>query len=372
MNTLEKIKILGEAGKYDICASSSSKRASANNGIGNPSSPGICNSFTSDGRCITLFKVLYSNSCTHDCKYCQNSNNCGKQKAIFESDELAKTFMNLYVKNYVEGFFLSSGIIKDADYTMDLMLECVKLLRNKYLYNGYIHLKIIPGASRDKIKQASELADRLSLNLEVPDKSSMSEISNVKDYKLDIIKRFRYMKKLQLPSGTTTQFVVGSAYDTDYKIMKKVNWMYSNMNLKRAYFSAFIPIKNTAFENKIREKLDREHRLYQTDFLMRKYNIGFSEIKKVFEDEMMPHEDPKILLANKILKEPIRVESANYESLLKVPGIGPVSAKRIIDYRKNAKIKNLDSLKSLGVIVKRAKNYIELNNSFQAKIGEYC
>ncbi|MFA5333088.1 MAG: putative DNA modification/repair radical SAM protein [Candidatus Nanoarchaeia archaeon] len=371
MSTLEKLRILGEAGKYDICASSSSKRATSTTGIGNPSSPGICNSFTPDGRCITLFKVLFSNSCTHDCKYCQNSNNCNKQKAIFEPEELAKIFMNLYVKNYVEGFFLSSGIIKNADYTMELMLDCVRLLRSKYLYNGYIHLKIIPGASREKIKQAAELADRLSLNLEVPNKSSMREISTVKDYKLDIIKRFRYMKKLDLPSGSTTQFVVGSADDTDYRIMKRVNWMYSNMNLKRAYFSAFIPIKNTAFENKIKEKLDREHRLYQTDFLMRKYNIGFSEIKQIFEDEMMPHEDPKILLANKLLKKAVNINSDNYDLLLKVPGIGPISAKRIIDCRKNAKIKSIDALKQLGVIVKRARNYIEINNNYQSKIGEY-
>jgi len=372
MDTLEKIRVLGEAGKYDICASSSSKRAGASNGIGNPSAPGICSSFTPDGRCITLFKVLFSNSCTHDCKYCQNSSSCNKQKVMFEPDELAKAFMNLYVKNYVEGFFLSSGIIKEADYTMDLMLDCVRLLRNKYLYNGYIHLKIIPGTSRDKIKQASELADRLSLNLEVPDKSSMSEISTVKDYKLDLLKRFRYMKKLDLPSGTTTQFVVGSVDDTDYRIMKRVNWMYNNMNLKRAYFSAFIPIKNTAFEGKIREKLDREHRLYQTDFLMRKYGVKFADIKKIFDDEMIPRHDPKVLLANETLKEPISINSADYNSLLKVPGIGPKSAMKILNHRKSAKIKSIDALKELGVIVKRAKNYIEINNSFQSKIGEYA
>lgn len=372
MNINEKVKILGDAGKYDICASSSSSRKTTG-GIGGTCASGICKSFTPDGRCVTLFKVLQTNKCTHDCAYCENSTSCTKKlKASFEPEELAGTFMKLYLQNHVEGLFLSSGILKDADNSMEKMIETARILRKKYLFNGYLHLKILPGTNQDLIKQASELSDRTSLNLEVPSKSRMTELSSIKDYKIDILRRHSYMKKYKVSSGVTTQFVVGGSKESDLEILRMSNWMYVRMNLKRIYFNAFIPIPKTLLEKRSKEPLEREHRLYQVDFLMRKYNVKFKEVKNnVLINEMLPREDPKVLLANKLLTEPVNPNNASYHELLMVPGIGPISAKRIIHYRKFEKIKKAEELKSLGVVMNRAKDYIDLNGVYQKKLGEF-
>lgn len=372
MNTVEKIKILGDAGKYDICASSSCNRKS-NGGIGATAPAGICKSFTPDGRCVTLFKVLYTNSCTHDCAYCSNSTECSNKRVVkFEPDELAGTFMKLYLENYAEGFFLSSGIIHDADTTMTEMIDVVRLLRIKYLFRGYVHLKILPGTSQHLVKQASELADRMSLNLEVPSASRMKDISSVKDYKIDILRRHSYMKRYEVSSGTTTQFVVGGAEESDLEILQMTDWMYKRMSLKRAYFNAFIPVPKTPLEKKSREPLDREHRLYQVDFLMRKYGIKFREVKNnVFESGMLPREDPKLVLARKIISEPIKINNACKDDLLRVPGIGPISCNRIIRYRQNKNISKYSQLKALGVVVKRAHPFIDLDGVVQKILGDY-
>ncbi len=372
MNTLEKVELLGNASKYDICASTASPRSHSNSKMGNPCGPGICKSFTPDGRCVTLFKVLYSNSCTHDCKYCMNTTKCRKKTASFEPRELAQTFMKLYLQNYVEGLFLSSGIIKNSDYTMNLMLDAIKLLREKYLFNGYVHLKVLPGTSRELVKRASEVSDRLSLNLEVPSKSRMSEISSVKDYKIDILRRHSYIKNTKLDAGATTQFVVGSTDESDYEVLKRVDWMYERMNLRRVYFNAFIPVPKTPLERKERSPLAREHRLYQVDFMLRKYNIPFKTFKKhVLSDGMLPKMDPKICLAREIIKEPVCINSANMDELFKVPGIGPLSAKRILAYRKRKSINGFSTLKALGVVMKRAKPFIEVGGAVQKMIGDY-
>ncbi|MBN1924065.1 MAG: putative DNA modification/repair radical SAM protein [Nanoarchaeota archaeon] len=373
MNTLEKVKILGAASKYDICASSASPRNHSSERIGNPCGPGICKSFTPDGRCVTLFKVLYSNSCTHDCKYCMNNNKCSKKVAMFEPQELAQTFMKLYLQNYVEGLFLSSGIVKDSDYTMGLMLDAVRLLREKYLFNGYVHLKVLPGSSLEMVKQAAELSDRLSLNLEVPSKTRMSEISEIKDYKVDIIRRHNYIKRQRLASGATTQFVVGSTDESDFEILEKTNWMYERMNLKRVYFNAFVPVPKTDLQNKQQVSLEREHRLYQVDFMLRKYNISFKTFKKhvLSDNGMLPRGDPKIFLAKELIKEPVSINSAGEDELLKVPGIGPLSAKRIISFRRQKSIKTYSTLQALGVVLKRAKSFINLNGIVQRSLGDY-
>lgn len=373
MNTLEKVRILGDAGKYDICASSASSRKKSNKVVGNPCSPGICKSFTPDGRCVTLFKVLYTNKCNHDCKYCKNSIKCKNKITSFEPEELTQTFMKLYLQNYVEGLFLSSGIVKNSDYTMSKMIESVELLRNKYLFNGYVHLKVLPGASREMIKRAGELSDRLSLNLEVPSKSRMKEISSIKDYKIDILRRHSFIKREKLSAGATTQFVIGSAEESDLEVLKMTNWMYKSMKLRRTYFNAFIPLPKTPLERLKKASLEREHRLYQVDFMLRKYNIGFKAFKKhVLNDEgMLPLDDPKVLLARELIKEPVNVNTAGRDELLKVPGIGPISAKRIIDYRRITRIKKYSLLRHFGVVVKRAKPFINVNGTIQKSLGDY-
>lgn len=371
MNTLEKIKILGAAGKFDICASSASKRkVSTHDTVGNAASSGICHSFTPDGRCISLFKTLMSNSCTHDCKYCQNT--CSKRKAMFEPEELAKIFMSLYVRNYVEGIFLSSGIVKDADSTTQKMLDTCKILRTRYKFHGYIHFKALPGVSQHLLKEASDYSDRISINLEVPNSSRMSEISSVKNYKSDILKRQFWIKKINPPSGQTTQMVIGSSDETDLEILNMVRWEYENVDLKRAYFSAFTPVENTPFQNKTKAPLSREHALYQTDWLLRIYNFKFSQIKDILEDGMLPKIDPKVAFARKFITDPIDINKAGYEELLKIPGIGPRSAMRIRTMQNSSqKITKREQLHNMGVVLKRAEPFISILGSHQKTLTAY-
>jgi len=206
MNTLEKVRVLGASGRWDVCASSSSRRQiPTGDRIGNVAGAGICHSFTEGGRCISLFKTLYTNNCSFDCKYCQNSAHCAKKTAEYEPQELAKVFMSLYLGNYVEGLFLSSGISGDPNRTTERMLEAVRLLRTQHKFQGYIHFKVLPGTNIDLIKQAAEHADRLSINLEAPNRSRLAEVSTVKDFESDIIRRQRWMRGMRIPSGQTTR-----------------------------------------------------------------------------------------------------------------------------------------------------------------------
>ncbi|TFF88586.1 MAG: radical SAM protein, partial [Promethearchaeota archaeon] len=392
---LEKIRVLGDAGKYDICASSSSYShannwssnlqcysKSENNGkrksnkdrlyFGSMLSGGICHSFTPDGRCVSLFKVLFSNKCSFDCKYCFNR--ISKKKMSLTPDEYVKAFMHLYLGNYVEGMFLSSGITKNSDATMEKMLEAVKILRNTYNYRGYIHFKCLPGASKYLIKEAAQYVDRMSVNVEAPTEGQLSEIAEQKSYKTDILKRQEWIRDLSgkkfddweqvdkiksfdgnknsklsmqekeekyrnakyIPSGQTTQFVVGAAEETDWDILKRLHWEYKTINLKRGYFSAFSPIEGTDLERKKATPLLREHRLYQTDWLMRLYKIPIVDIKGILTESFnLPRRDPKIFLArNYFDKEgPLDLNELPYKDMLKIPGIGLTSARRILSLR---------------------------------------
>ena len=374
MNTLQKVKVLGESAKWDTCASSASNRkVKGNDRIGNAAGCGICHSFTEDGQCISLWKTLYSNACSFDCKYCANSAGCNKNPARFEPEEFAKVFMSLYVRNYVEGLFISSAVEKDPDKTSENMIEAVNLIRNKYKFQGYIHFKVLPGASYDHIKQASEFADRMSINLEAPNKSRMAEISAVKDYKIDILRRQAWLKNMELHSGQTTQLVVGGSDETDLEILKMVDWEYENLKLKRGYYSAFTPVPKTPLEFKDRTPLLREHHLYNIDFMLRKYHIKLKEFKEIMYDGMLPKIDPKIALARNYFDSGVDLNEAGWNELIRVPGIGPMSAHRILDLQKsNVKIMKKQQLKNMGVVLKRALPFIKLNGKRQKMMFEYA
>lgn len=371
MNTLNKIKILADASKFDSCASSSSNRKTkTNDRIGNAAGCGICHSFTEDGRCISLYKTLYSNSCSHDCKYCQNASGCNKKPASFEPEELAKTFMSLYVRNYVEGLFLSSAVMKDADSTTERMIDAINLIRTKYKFQGYIHFKVLPGTSYELIKQASEFADRMSVNLEAPNKSRMAEISSVKDYKIDILRRQAWLKRMKIPSGQTTQLVVGGSDETDLEILNMIDWEYKNIKLKRGYYSAFTPVENTPFENKSKQPLLREHRLYNIDFMMRKYHIRLQEFKTIMDNGMLPKEDPKVVLARHRFDSPVDINEADWNDLIRVPGIGPRNCQRILELQKTTNITK-KHLHNMGVVLKRALPFIKIDGYNQKTLGAF-
>lgn len=310
-----------------------------------------------------------------------------KTKASFNPEELSKLFLNFYVRNYVEGLFLSSGVCKNIEKTMEDMIETVNILRNKYNFEGYVHLKILPGTNYDLIKEAALLADRISVNLEAPNKSRFGELSSTKEYKHDLLTRLAWIKGFKnkreyenekrkyIPAGFTTQYVVGGADETDLEILRMSNWCYDKLNLNRSYYSAFSPIKGSPLENKEPTKLQREHRLYQCDWLLRIYDYDFSELFFDESNNIPLDKDPKIYSAMKYHSElfPLEINEATIDDLLKVPGIGPVSARRIVRLIKKGrkKITKFRELKNMGVVLKRARPFISLNGKKQSTLDEY-
>jgi len=426
-STLEKIKILGPNSKFDICASTASSRTdkypklfgNSKNWIGATASSGICHTYTPDGRCMSLFKVLYTNKCIYNCKYCF-SNTC-RRKVSFTPEEYARTFMKLYAMNVVEGVFISSGVCRSADDITEEMLEAVELLRFKYKFQGYIHFKCLPGVSQNLLKEAILLSDRISINSEASTKDFLAEIAEQKDFKNDIILRQRWLKQIRartneqalkelkdlkqdkkinfqtkminehrkdgyktfrwdgapiLNGGQTTQYVLGAAEgETDWDLLKRTDWQYKTIDLRRAYYSSFIPIEGTPFESKKAESLAREHRLYQSDWLLRIYHYKLDDLKDIVkEDGNLPKGDPKIHFAKKYFAEHNYIDpnDASYDNLLRVPGIGPISAKRIINLRsKKFKFKRREDLKSVGVVLKRAEPFLSLNGHHQTTINKF-
>ncbi len=376
-----KIEILGEASKFDVCASMASPRvASGSNRIGNPDIAGICHAFAPDGRCISLFKVLMTNRCMYDCKYCMNRCSSAKEKAMFEPNELARAFMGLYVRNYVEGLFLSSGVWKSASDTVQKMIESLNIIRNKYHFKGYIHIKILPGTDREQLKQIMEIADRVSLNVELPSASRLSEVCSMKNYETDIINCQKHIKEYiqegLLPAGQTTQYIVGTAGESDREIMESLHWEYENLDLRRGYFSSFIPVKGSPIKShgSYHQERRRENFLYRVDWLIRKYEYQIRDIFSIMDDEgMIPlNTDPKISLALNDDIFPLDVNEASYRELLRVPGIGETSARRIINLRKvNNKIMNYRDLQRLGAVVKRVKPFLIVNGKRQRRITEF-
>ena len=372
MNKIKKMDILGESARYDLC----------NYGNFNPDNflsgklPGIYNATASNGECIPLFKVLMTNKCSNDCRYCINHNANQFNRVEFSPEELTSIFLDYYNNRLVEGLFLSSGVPGEIDVSMERMVEVARKLRMDHEYKGYIHLKILPGASYDLIKRAMNLADRVSVNIEAATSQGFEELSTTKTFNTDILRRMKWIRKLIkrndnfAPSGQTTQFIIGASDETDADILKRVDWLYKKMDIKRSYFSSFNSIEGTPLENRTEPHPKRTSRLYQADYLVKYYGFDLKEL--VFEDNgnMQLEIDPKYSAAlSNIDMFPVEVNSASYRELLRVPGIGKISARRILEFRKrNLLFKNMEDLKNIGVSTKRAETFVKLNNSYQSTL----
>ena len=368
MTLEEKLKILADGAKYDASCSSSGSTRKSEGGIGNASYSGICHSFASDGRCISLLKILMTNCCIFDCKYCINRKSNNIKRAIFTPEEICNITMNFYRRNYIEGLFLSSGIIKSPDYTMELLIKTIKMLRYKYHFHGYIHCKAIPGASTYLLKELGSLVDRLSANIELPTENGLKLLAPDKDSN-KVEKILSYVKNNRnhsfAPAGGSTQIIIGATKETDLDIMKKSESLYKTYDLKRVFYSAYIPVnKDKMLPSLNTPPLVRENRLYQADWLLRFYGFKVDDLLDEENSNFNILMDPKAGWALRHLSEfPKEINTASYYDLLKVPGIGIKSAKRIIACRKKFKI-TFSDLKKMGVVIKRAKYFITCNHKY--------
>ncbi|MDI6703505.1 MAG: putative DNA modification/repair radical SAM protein [bacterium] len=370
MDTFQKADILAQSARYDVCYYPCIEGGRAMNPK-DPIDRLIYPASLPDGRITLLLKILLSNACENNCFYCVNRKDRDFKRVSFQPEELAKLFINLYRSRLVHGLFLSSAITSSVNQTMEGMIKTVEILRYKFRFPGYIHLKILPGAKFSYVERATQLADRVSLNLEAPSKERLSSITK-KDFEKDLLLRMRWIKRLisdgKVRSKTqTTQFVVGASCESDYEILNTTEWLYKENLLFRTYFSAFQPIINTPLENHPPTPLLREHRLYQVDFLLRRYGFQLNEI--VFDkDQNLPLDlDPKMAWAlNHPERFPIEINSAEQEVLLKIPGIGKKTVDRIIKGRVKNRIRSYNELKRFGVILRRASPFILLNGKSPA------
>ena len=373
---LEKLNILADAAKYDVsCSSSGGNRKNTNKGLGDSHSSGICHTYTEDGRCVSLLKILLTNHCIYDCLFCVSRKSNDVKRAAFTVEEVVELTMNFYRRNYIEGLFLSSGIFKNADFTMERLLLVVKKLRLEHNYNGYIHLKTIPGASDELIREAGLYADRMSINLEMPTEAGLKLLAPEKNH-ADVIKPLSFIqqniaqfsadKKLIkhvpkfVPAGQSTQMVIGATPETDKEIMYMANAFYKNFSLKRVYYSGYVPISNDTRMPILgtQPPLLRENRLYQTDWLMRFYGFKVQEILNDANPNLDVDIDPKLSWAIRNMQHfPVDINKADYAMILRIPGIGVGSAKKIVQARKFGKLR-IDQLKKIGVAYNRAKHFI--------------
>lgn len=424
----EKLKILTDAAKYDVaCTSSGSSRSGGNDTMGNTVSGGICHCFAADGRCISLLKILQTNECVYDCRYCCNRRSRDVPRATFSPEEIAELTISFYRRNYIEGLFLSSGINRNPDYTMEQIYQAVYLLRTKYKFNGYIHVKAIPGADPLLIEKTGWIVDRMSVNMELPTADGLRELAPQKSRR----KIFTPMRQIQLgrkenylieayeqrrigyvdhpsviqesrrkqpyqpvhlpnltehvsgalqeshpgksfvPAGQSTQMIIGATDETDYQIVHMAEAMYQQFDLKRVFYSAFI---NTTHDDTLpdttenKPQLLREHRLYQADFLLRFYHFKAEEIITAEHPNLNVQIDPKCNWAlNHMECFPVEVEKATYHTLLRVPGIGVKSAKRIVAARRMGSL-DYSSLKKIGVVLKRAMYFITCHGKMMMPI----
>ena len=382
MDTLEKLKILTDAAKYDVsCSSSGSSRKNSSKGLGNGHLAGICHSWSEDGRCISLLKILFTNKCIYDCEYCINRSSNVTKRAEFSPREVADLTINFYKRNYIEGLFLSSGVIKNPNYTMELLIKTADILRNEYHYNGYIHMKSIPGADSDLVKKMGLLVDRMSVNVELPLEKSLKILAPQKSIKaiessMDFankkivqrkneIKLYKHTPKF-LPAGQTTQMIIGADEESDFDIVSRAENLYDDYSLKRVFYSAFVPVVKSEFTKDIKKApLLREHRLYQADWLLRFYDFKSSDLLNEKNKNFDLRIDPKTDWAiNNISKFPMEINKASFYDLIKIPGIGIISARKIVNARKYRKLEYCH-LKALNISVKKARNFITVNGKYQ-------
>ncbi|MDQ1140970.1 putative DNA modification/repair radical SAM protein [Pedobacter agri] len=382
----EKLNILADAAKYDVsCSSSGGTRKNDNKGLGDSHSSGICHTYTEDGRCVSLLKILLTNHCIYDCLFCVSRKSNDVKRAAFTVDEVVELTMNFYRRNYIEGLFLSSGIFKNADFTMERLLLVCKKLRLEQNYNGYIHLKTIPGASDELIKEAGLYADRMSINLEMPTEAGLKLLAPEKNH-ADVIKpldfvqkniaQFSADKKLIkhvpkfVPAGQSTQMVIGATPESDKDIMYTANAFYKNFSLKRVYYSGYVPISDDTRMPVLgtQPPLLRENRLYQTDWLMRFYGFKVQEILNDANPNLDIDIDPKLSWAIRNMQHfPVDINKADYKMILRIPGIGVMSAQKIVQARKFGKLR-IDQLKKIGVAYNRAKHFITcIDSPYQLK-----
>lgn len=371
MDIQEKIAILTGAAKYDVSCSSSGSARTSKNGTGSTISAGICHSWADDGRCVSLLKILFTNYCIYDCAYCANRRSNDIPRAAFTPEELIDLTMQFYKRNYIEGLFLSSGIIKNPDYTMEQLIQIARSLRQQHNYHGYIHLKVIPGASDDLIRQAGHYADRLSTNIELPSEQSLKLLAPDKNYtsithSMDVVAAHRPV------AGQSTQLIVGASPEPDLHIISLAEQLYQKKQLKRVYYSGYVPVNNDSRLPALITKtpLLREHRLYQADWLLRFYHFSAQEILSPEQPNLDEAVDPKTGWALRHPEFfPVEINRAPYEELLRIPGVGVLSARRILASRRFRSLDYL-SLKRIGVVLKRAKHFILCNGKRERDVKE--
>jgi len=376
MDILEKLTVLADAAKYDVaCTSSGVDRAGAPGSIGNAAACGICHSFSADGRCIALLKVLLSNACAYDCSYCVNRKSNDIRRATFEPHELAELMIQFYRRNYIEGLFLSSAVVRNPDYTCEQMIEVISLIRNEYRFRGYIHVKAIPGTDERLLTALGLLVDRMSINLELPSNNSlqllapeksresilgpMGMIKNgIHENRTDLVKYKRTPKFV--PAGQSTQMIIGATPETDYQIINLSAALYKKYELKRVFYSAYMPVLNDrnlpAVDSK--PQLLREHRLYQADWLLRFYKFEATELLNEKNPNFNLLIDPKCNWAlNHYDYFPVEINTAPYETLLRVPGLGVIGSKKILRARRSGTL-DFPDLKKMNIVLKRAQYFI--------------
>jgi len=381
---LDKLKILAESAKYDVsCASSGTSRSHKKGQIGSAEGWGICHSFAEDGRCISLLKIMLTNNCIYDCAYCINRRSNDLPRATFSVSELVNLTIEFYRRNYIEGLFLSSGVVRNPDYTMERLVKVVKDLRQVYRFNGYIHLKSIPGASQELVNEAGLYADRMSVNIEIPNEQSLQLLAPEKDFQ-SVFTPMRYIQQGMLqsaeerkkyrhvPAGQSTQMIVGATSDSDKDILHLTSALYKRPSMKRVYYSGFVPVNG--YDNRLpalkQPPLVRENRLYQADWLLRFYNFKVDEIVDDSYPDLDLEIDPKLAWALRHPEAfPVDINRADYEMLLRVPGLGVKSAKMILTARRYSRL-GTSHLKQIGVVLKKAQYFITCNELPTRTINE--
>ena len=371
-----KLNILADAAKYDVsCSSSGSNRKNQGGALGNAAQSGICHSYTEDGRCVSLLKILLTNHCIYDCAYCTSRRSHDTPRAAFTVEEVVDLTMQFYRRNYIEGLFLSSGIFKNSDYTMERLVEVAKILRTRERFGGYIHLKTIPGASAELLKQAGLYADRLSVNIEIPTKSGLALLApekthdqlkapmqTVKEEIITLKESRKAHKKAPkfAPAGQTSQMIVGASNETDLQVIQLSSHFYQQYNLKRVYYSGYVPMLSDKRLPAVGTPVPmvRENRLYQADWLMRFYGFAAHEIVEPDQPFLDLDCDPKLAWAIRHREHfPVHIQTASYQMIIRIPGIGTKTARKIIQARRYNQL-TLEHLKKMGAAVNRAKYFI--------------